>query len=42
MIVWLQRRLAEHMKERDGTGTAPVRAHQGIDLRLSHGVTSPP
>ncbi|KYF56049.1 hypothetical protein BE08_18485 [Sorangium cellulosum] len=40
MIVRLERRLAEHMKERDGTGAAPVRAHQGVDFRLSHGATS--
>ena len=36
LVVLLQRGLPEDVKEGHGTGPAPVRAHQGVDLRLAH------
>src|SRR5262249_20384813 len=36
VIVRVEGRWPEDMKESHGTGTAPVRAHQGVNLRLTH------
>src|ERR1044072_7038824 len=35
--IWLQGRLAQHMKESHGLDAPVMRSHQGVDFRLSHG-----